>query len=98
MFIVQRTFTRPNVNVEFYANNADFTKHWNENYKGTKVASTTVTLSDDKLTKTYVWVYANEAAFNAAGADPVITANWAARDEYNTANGISDSGRKTAAI
>ena len=63
-----RTFTRPNLEVEFPADPAEFTQYVTDTYVSTGkcVEHRTVSYSEDNLTKTCSSVWSDLAAFAAA--------------------------------
>jgi hypothetical protein len=98
MFIASRVFTRPNTNVLYYRYPAAYVKYHAEKYQNTHLVNSTLTLSNDGLSRTSVNMYVSEEAFNTVANDPVVRDAWAARDAYNTANGITVTDLKTVTI
>lgn len=74
---------RPSTSVRFFTFPSQFIEKWES--QGT--ASTTLAVSDDKLTETRVTIWSTEAIYNEFRAEKSdIFAN---RDEYNTATNIT---------
>jgi hypothetical protein len=98
MFLVQRVFTRPSVDIAFYQLTTAFRDHYKTTYKDAgKVLSNTVTLSEDRLKQVISTMWSDEATWNAYREDPVCVEHFTARNAYNATNNITDD-RVTSAL
>lgn len=98
MFLVQRVFTRPSIDIAFYQVTTSFRDHFKSNYKDTgKVLSNTVTLSEDRLKQVISTMWTDEATWNAYREDAVCVEHFTARDAYNNQFSITDD-RVTSAL
>lgn len=89
---VTNTFTRPNDSVNFHITNItdSYIQYVLQNYKNTnKIINVSSDLSGDNLILTAVWLWSNQAEFDAFQQDPVAVQQRAERDAWNTANGIT---------
>lgn len=89
-----QTVIRPNVDVLFYnppASDAETMLLQKRQYllASGDMISVTAAVSEDQLTLTRIRVFKDHAAYEAFINDPVMTYNWAVRDAYNEANGIT---------
>jgi hypothetical protein len=96
MYQVTRTAVRPSTDVDFYHTNGDddlsvqFRAEWWKNYIQTqdRLILMDVTLSEDTLTKTTVFIWDCEESWHEAGTLPAVSATWADRNTYNDTHGI----------
>jgi hypothetical protein len=89
---VTNTFTRPTTGVNFHVANIQdpYIQYVLANYKNTnKIIDLTSDISEDGLTLTAVWTWASQADYDAWLLDPVILEQQTARDQWNTATGIT---------
>jgi hypothetical protein len=97
MFLVQRVFTRPNVEVAFYQPTTAFKDHYRTAYKEAGLfLSNTVTISPDRLKQVISTMWADEATWEAYKADAICVDHFTARNAYNDANGITAERTTTA--
>jgi hypothetical protein len=89
---VTNTFTRPTMGVNFHLSNITDTyiQYVITNYKSTnKILDLTSNISEDGLTLTAVWTWANQAEYDAWTQDSVAIQQRQERDAWNEANGIT---------
>jgi hypothetical protein len=88
-----RVFVRPNLEVEFPTDPAEFTQYTNNTYvtTGQCLQHRVASYSEDNLTKTSTSVWANEENLNTALADSEYNTNREFLIQYCAAHGISTS-------
>jgi len=92
MFTSQLVLTRQNTSTPFHAVDAATLSHWTTTYVTTGLlVSRSESLTPDKLTKTIVNTWKEEADWNSFLADPVIAAFMAARTAYDKKNNITET-------
>ena len=91
MIKVSRTYTRANVNVPFHHDVIDGEYFYNAFDLTSKRTSHEAIISSDNLSCTYVSNWIDLATWEAHKEDPQVLAFFAARDQYNSANGITYS-------
>ena len=89
MYVVQRVFARPSTSVDFYKSSSEFNSHLTATYITTGKLSQNKTVSPDGLKMTVTMIWGDQASFAEYEADPVCAAHFTARNDYNTANGIT---------
>lgn len=91
MIKVTKVRTRPSVDVPFRRQMMpiELRSYREDTYVSTgKLLSEQTTFSEDRLTMTYVAVWADRESFDAYDADPLLNAFWAARDAAQLDSGI----------
>jgi DNA phosphorothioation-dependent restriction protein DptG len=91
MYIIQRDFTRPSVDVPFYEASAEYKAAW-ASYKETgKLLGNRSTLSEDGLTRTAVSLWKDEETWKEYSSDPLTIQMILQRDEYHQLNNITST-------
>lgn len=91
MFIVQRSFTRPDTSILFYKNTPEFNAHAKATYKDTgKLHTSSKTLSEDKLTQVISMLWESEEAWQEWLDDPVCQAHFNRRNAYYEQYGVTN--------
>jgi hypothetical protein len=91
MFTSQLVLIRQNTSTPFHAVDAATLSHWTTTYVTTGLVSRSESLTPDKLTKTIVNTWKEEADWNSFLADPVMAAFRAARTAYDKKNNITET-------
>jgi hypothetical protein len=93
MFLVTRTFTRPNTSIAWHNNSGrtDFQQAWLGYVSSAKITNHTSSVSHDGLTLTIETTWADEAAWQDYLANPATVGMVTARNAYNSAHGITDT-------
>lgn len=99
-YLVQRTYTRPNINVKFfqamYPEDIVTSKQIIVKFLGEgKLLSESSSFSSDKLTYSYSALWSSLAAYEEFLSDPTLSAIWVKRNNYNNANGIISTMTKS---
>jgi len=99
-YLVQRTQTRPNINVKFfqgmYPEDIVTSKQAIVKFLGEgKLLSESSSLSTDKLTYSYSALWSSLAAHEEFLSDDTLKTIWAKRNSYNIANGITSTITKS---
>ena len=98
MFIVQRSFTRPDPSIPFYTNTKEFNAHVKVTYKDTgKLQTSSKTISEDKLTQVISMLWSSEADWREWLDDPVCQEHFNRRNAYYEKLGVTND-RITAEI
>lgn len=90
MLKYKTTFVRNNTNTQFFKGTDEFLLHRDQVYVNTgKIIEIVSTISDDKLTKEIITVFADGQYREEYKKDPVIRRNTIASNVYNTENSIA---------
>jgi hypothetical protein len=94
MLVATHIQTRPNTSVDFYYshNNSRLNAEIQEEISNGNIISTDFGFSEDDLTITTIFHFANQEAYNEFIANPVMLENRQNRNAHNIANGIIESG------
>ena len=93
MTTLTKTYTRPDLTVDFPVNSSVLRTHLSKVYRGADllILSIDSSTSADKLTMTIVTTFRDAAAMAVYLADPVVVASFADIDAFCSANGIAVS-------
>ena len=87
-----RIFTRPNTNVPFYLEDAEFRAYMKTTYIDTKLrVSFSRSNSSAGLVETIVTVWRDQAAHDTWNSDSIVINQYNKRKEYNLANNIIEN-------
>jgi hypothetical protein len=98
MYKITMVHTRPNIETAFHRRSTEVIEKATEAKLNGKLLSEESTLSDDKLSTTYVAVWDNVASFDAFSKETDVVTFRIAKTEHNRTNGIVQNVNKQETI